>query len=184
MTSFGRIIGIGVDMASISRMHQLLAKHGEKFVKRIFHPSEIQQCPLVFSEAFATCSIVNNNTTSDLELLKKQQLRISQYYASRWAAKEATIKALGVSGIGSKQMFVYKNHQANLQILNNSITKLYPPLLKLEGSEINKIIKIALEEKHANDYVTHLSLSHEGDLAIANVIIEAIYTMDEINRNK
>jgi len=180
--SFGRIIGVGIDTTSISRMHRLLTKHGEPFVQRIFHPSEIDQCPLNFSEYFATTA---------LQDFSKQQQRIAQYYASRWAAKEATIKALGFSGIGSKQIYVYKQKPSIVEsasnkveniVLNNSITKLYPPLLKLEGREISKIIGVILEEKQANGYAAHLSLSHDGDMAIANVVIEVIYNSEEENK--
>nr|CAG4718520.1 unnamed protein product [Naegleria fowleri] len=212
MKNNSRIIGMGVDLTSISRMHKLLMKYGEKFVKRIYHPIEIDQCPYSFESAFhrsnTSIGTLNMNTTNNnspdnddhhvskreintrdqefnQHLLTQQhmvlQMKIAQYYASRWAAKEATIKALGVSGIGSKQMYVHKQQQTGhllsetSKISNNYRTRLFPPLLKLEGEEISKIVREILDERNANDYVTHLSLSHEGDMAIANVIIEAIY---------
>ncbi|KAG2379344.1 hypothetical protein C9374_007483 [Naegleria lovaniensis] len=187
-------------------MHKLLMKHGETFVKRIYHPMEIEQCPFSFESAFhhqindnihtndtnslhddELHNFVSDHTTQEFnqnlssqQQYKVMQMKIAQYYASRWAAKEATIKALGVSGIGSKQMYVHKQQKPTQtdiasKIPNNYRTRLFPPLLKLEGEEISKILKEILDERNASDYVTHLSLSHEGDMAIANVIIEAIY---------
>ena len=60
----------GVDIIEIARLEQSLARHGERFLQRIYTPAEI--------ERYRT---------------RPQSL------AARWAAKEAVAKALG-TGIG------------------------------------------------------------------------------------
>ncbi len=62
------IQAIGVDMAEIDRIAQTIARHGERFVKRIFTAAEIAYCaPKAGAESFA----------------------------ARFAAKEAVFKAVG-----------------------------------------------------------------------------------------
>ena len=63
------ISGIGVDVTSVERIEQSLARLGERFAKRILHPEEM-----------------HHYTAS------KQPAR---YLAKRFAAKEAACKALG-----------------------------------------------------------------------------------------
>ncbi len=67
------MIGIGTDIVEISRIEQVLARHGERFINRVLVPAEREQC----AEA--------PNAT--------------RFLAKRFAAKEAISKALG-TGIG------------------------------------------------------------------------------------
>jgi holo-[acyl-carrier protein] synthase len=64
-----RIIGIGTDIIECLRIAQMIERHGELFINRVFTPHEIQYCQ---SRKLAT-----------------------QHFAGRWAAKEAILKALG-----------------------------------------------------------------------------------------
>jgi holo-[acyl-carrier protein] synthase len=63
------IIGIGSDLVDVRRIERTLARHGERFVARIFTPVE--------------------RATAD------RRARRSETYAKRFAAKEACAKALG-----------------------------------------------------------------------------------------
>ena len=63
------IIGIGSDLVDVRRIERTLARHGERFVARIFTPIE--------------------RATAD------RRARRSETYAKRFAAKEACAKALG-----------------------------------------------------------------------------------------
>jgi holo-[acyl-carrier protein] synthase len=65
-----RIHGIGCDAVSISRIARLVERYGERFLKRVYHPSEVAFC------------LKSSNP--------------SQSLAVRWAAKEAAFKALGL----------------------------------------------------------------------------------------
>lgn len=63
------IIGIGTDIIECLRIAQMIERHGELFITRVYTPHEIQYCQ---SRKLAT-----------------------QHFAGRWAAKEAILKALG-----------------------------------------------------------------------------------------
>jgi holo-[acyl-carrier protein] synthase len=63
------VIGIGTDIVECLRIAQMIERHGELFLTRVFTPPEIEYCS---SRKAAT-----------------------QHYAGRWAAKEAILKALG-----------------------------------------------------------------------------------------
>ncbi len=64
-----QIIGIGTDIIECLRIAQMIERHGELFVRRVYTDHEI-----------AYCSTKKAST---------------QHYAGRWAAKEAVLKALG-----------------------------------------------------------------------------------------
>ena len=63
------ILGLGSDLIDIRRVEKVLAKHGERFVNRVFTPVEIAKS-------------------------ERRRLRAASY-AKRFAAKEACAKALG-----------------------------------------------------------------------------------------
>jgi holo-[acyl-carrier protein] synthase len=63
------ILGIGSDLIDIRRVEKVIAKHGERFISRIF---------------------------TDVERAKAERRKLSvETYAKRFAAKEACSKALG-----------------------------------------------------------------------------------------
>jgi holo-[acyl-carrier protein] synthase len=64
-----RVIGLGTDIIECSRIGEMIQKHGEIFLNRVFTQQEISYC--------------RSRKTSN------------QHYAGRWAAKEAALKALG-----------------------------------------------------------------------------------------
>ena len=63
------IVGLGVDIAEVERIQAAIGRHGQPFLKRVFTPNEIEYCER-FRNKF-------------------------ERYAGRFAAKEATMKALG-----------------------------------------------------------------------------------------
>jgi holo-[acyl-carrier protein] synthase len=64
------IRGLGVDLVSVKRMEEAVARHGEKLLNRVFTPREIEYC---MSKGFP-----------------------AQHLAGRWAIKEAFFKAMGI----------------------------------------------------------------------------------------
>ncbi len=69
----GTLIGLGCDLIEVARIQAILAKHGERFLKRIFTEEEQVYC---------------------------NSLKYShKHYAARWAAKEAVSKCF-TTGIG------------------------------------------------------------------------------------
>lgn len=75
------IIGLGLDIVEMSRIARAWERFGERFAEKILHPEE-------------------------LEALREPKV---QYLASRFAAKEAAVKALGTGfsqGIGPTDVAV------------------------------------------------------------------------------
>ncbi len=67
------ILGLGTDIVECLRIAQMIERHGELFVTRVYTPHEIEYCS---SRKSAT-----------------------QHFAGRWAAKEAVLKAIGTGWI-------------------------------------------------------------------------------------
>jgi holo-[acyl-carrier protein] synthase len=63
------VIGIGTDIVETSRIAQMIERHGELFLDRVYTPHEVGYCSV--------------------------RKAATQHYAGRWAAKEAVLKALG-----------------------------------------------------------------------------------------
>jgi holo-[acyl-carrier protein] synthase len=63
------VIGIGTDIVECLRIAQMIERHGELFLTRVFTAREIEYC--------------------------SARKAATQHYAGRWAAKEAILKALG-----------------------------------------------------------------------------------------
>lgn len=71
------IVGLGTDIVEIVRIGEMIERHGEAFLNRIYTPEEIQYC--------------------------QKRKHCNEAFAGRWAAKEAVMKALGtgfIRGIG------------------------------------------------------------------------------------
>ena len=66
-----QILGIGTDIIECLRIAQMIERHGELFIQRVYTELEISYCS---TKSAAT-----------------------QHYAGGWAAKEAVLKALGTS---------------------------------------------------------------------------------------
>ncbi len=64
-----KVIGIGTDIIECLRIAQMIERHGELFINRVYTPLEIRYC--------------------------SSRKQATQHYAGRWAAKEAVLKALG-----------------------------------------------------------------------------------------
>jgi holo-[acyl-carrier protein] synthase len=63
------IVGTGIDIVEVLRIAQMIEKHGELFITRVYTDHEIEYC--------------------------SGRKAATQHYAGRWAAKEAVLKALG-----------------------------------------------------------------------------------------
>ncbi len=88
------IAGIGTVFVECLRIAQMIERHGELFLARVYTPREIEYCS---SRKAAT-----------------------QHYAGRWAAKEAVLKAMGTGwarGIGWHDIEVRNDEGGRLSIL-------------------------------------------------------------------
>jgi len=124
------IVGHGVDLAPVARIASMRERHSERFLARVFTPEE---------QAYAS----------------DRPRRIDEHLAARFAAKEATLKALGTGLTGG------------IRWTDISIERLESgaPTLRLRGAAA-----AAGERIGARRWV--VSLSHAGGMAIASVIAE------------
>jgi holo-[acyl-carrier protein] synthase len=127
------IHGIGTDICQIPRIAQALARHGERFARRILGPDEL----LVYAERST-----------------RAPARGVRYVATRFAAKEAFSKALG---LGLRPPVTWPA----VQMLNDADGK---PALVCSG---------ALHEYMEHNRLTaQVSVSDEQEYAVAFVIVE------------
>lgn len=123
------ISGIGTDIVEIGRIREMLNKHPESFLDRVFTDME-------------------RNEASG----KKSPV---EYYAGRWAVKEAVSKALGC-GIGESCAW------KEIEIANDERGK---PHASLSG----KARETADSKQIKN---VHVSISHEEHYACAFAVLE------------
>jgi len=122
------IIGIGVDLTQISRIESLLEKWGDRFAQRVF-------------------------TEDERDYASNKGLP-ARHYAARFAAKEATLKALGTP-TGARWH--------DMEVVGGGTRR---PTLVLAGA-----VELAARELGVQSI--HLTLTHEVDMACAVVIAEA-----------
>ncbi len=123
-----QIIGLGNDIVNIARIEAAIARFGDKFLRKIFTSEEI--------------AAANNITHAK---------RKSGYYAKRFAAKEALVKALGTGftkGVGFR----------DIAVLNDEYGK---PVVFV----YNKL-KTLLNQANI-----HISLSDDYPFAMATVLL-------------
>ena len=124
------MIGIGIDVVPVERMQQLLDRHGDRALQRLFTPNEIARA----------------------KDLAHQVL----FLAGRLAAKEAAYKALSAEGadlgIGWQSMEIERLEDGR-------------PRLVLHGPALARFNALGATR-------CHVSLSHDGGIAAAIVMIE------------
>jgi len=101
------IVGIGIDTVSISRLEKLIQLRGEKFLRKVFSQSEIE------------------------EGMKRE--KNASFFAARFAAREAFAKALGTGfrrGVSIRDIEVKK---ADLGRPELSFTARVEEMLKANG---------------------------------------------------
>ena len=129
------IAGIGTDLLQLARIEQAYARHGQRFVQRILGPQETE----VFQRRH-----------------QRDPKRGLRYLATRFAAKEAFSKAIG---LGMHDPMAW----SRMQTLNMRGGK---PFVALSGR---------LAEWYAERFGTaHVSVSDERDVVMAFVVIEAL----------
>ena len=123
------IVGMGIDIAEVERVKAAIERHGEAFLRRVYTPRERQYC----------------------EKFKNKYER----YAGRFAAKEATMKALGTGWSRGVRW-------ADVEVVRQSGGR---PTISLAG-EAAKVASALGVERVA------LSITHTSAQAFAQVIFE------------
>jgi len=122
------IVGIGTDLAVIARMRHMVARWDDRFLRRVFTEGEIAYC--------------------------RRRRDPIPHFAARFAAKEATLKALGTGlrmGIKWREIEVRRERgQAPTIVLTGQCRAI---ALARGGSRVL------------------LSLTHDGDYALAQAML-------------
>lgn len=127
------IFGIGTDICDIARITTTLTRRGERFAQKVLGPHEIE----VFRERCA-----------------RVEARGASYLATRFSAKEAFSKAIG---LGMRMPMTWRD----CEIVKAASGK---PEIRLHG---------ALREWfEARDLLAHVSVSDESSYACAFVVVE------------
>jgi holo-[acyl-carrier protein] synthase len=123
------VVGIGIDVVEIARIRRLRERWQDRFLQRVFTEAEL---------AYALC-----------------RHDPAQHLAARFAAKEATLKALGTGlsmGVRWREMEVRRPRgQAPCLMLSGRTAEL------ADARGIRRL---------------HVSLSHDAGLAVAQVLAE------------
>ena len=101
------IVGIGIDTVSVSRLEKLIQLRGEKFLRKVFSQSEIE------------------------EGMKRE--KNASFFAARFAAREAFAKALGTGfrrGVSIRDIEVKKTDLGRPEL---SFTARVEDMLKANG---------------------------------------------------
>jgi len=123
------VVGVGVDLVQIARIRRAMERWQDRFLRRVFTPDEV---------AYA---------------LRRRDP--AEHLAARFAAKEATLKALGTGltmGVRWREMEVQRERGAR-------------PRLHLTG-------RTAALGAERGIRVFHVSLTHDGEYAMAQVLAE------------
>ncbi len=123
----GQVFGIGTDIIEVERIEAMLSRHDETFLQRVFTAEETRYC--------------------------SQHKASSQHFAGRWAAKEATLKALGTGWA------------RGIQWTDIEITNLAggAPRIELHGTALEYATQRGIREMK-------ISISHCKAFAVACVI--------------
>jgi len=125
------IIGLGTDIVEVSRVSEVRKRHDGAFERKVYTPAEREK---------------------GLDRKKGAD----HFFAGRWAAKEAIVKALG-TGFGPECGW------QDIEILNDDVGR---PILTLTGAGRETAEKLGIK-------VWHLTISHEKHYASAVAVAEA-----------
>ena len=123
------VVGIGVDIVEVERIRGIVERQGDRFLRRVFSDEELRYC--------------------------RRCAHPEQRLATRFAAKEAVLKALGV-GWSKGTRFRDVEVRAN---------ELGAPSVELHGRALEISRSLGVER-------LHVSLSHDTRYAVAQVVAE------------
>ena len=123
------ILGIGLDLVEVARVRASVRRSGERFAKRVFTPDEIAYCA--------------------------GRARKFEHLAARFAAKEATLKALGTGITGWASM-------QEVEVVRDAAGR---PKIRLRGGVLRRARSLGVK-------AAHLSISHTEGVAAAVVVLE------------
>ncbi len=132
------IIGLGEDLVEIKRIQRLIEEKGDRFLQKCFTTSEIE--------------LADNHKTDD---------RRVSYFAKRFAAKEACLKALGT---GMREGLSWHD----MSVSNDDLGR---PVLTVSNGVAERLLSLVPSGQQPR---IHITLADEAGLAKATVILETV----------
>ena len=132
------IVGLGEDLVEIDRIAKLIEKRGDVFLQKCFTVKEIDSA--------------NKLPTENRKIA---------YFAKRYAAKEACLKAIGT---GMREGLSWQDMETG----NDDLGR---PVMTLSGGVAKKLSYLVQDPLKPQ---IHITLSDEAGLAKATVILEAV----------
>ena len=143
------ILGVGIDIVEVNRLKSWVVYSKQKQL-RVLSESELEECIKRY----------------DLKSSSVFSQQVLEFFASRFAAKEAFYKALSAAlvtlGITHKT-FSFEFARQHVQVIKGTWDL---PVLDIDWNAFEKKIGTKLPDLHA-----HLSLSHEKGYAVSCVIL-------------
>ena len=139
------IVGSGIDVVEIERVERALARHGRRFEERVFHPNEIAGCR---GNEIAGCS--GREVAGG-----RGGRRAAPFYAQRFAAKEALMKAVGTGWARGVRW-------VDIEVVGRS-----------GGFGIELHGEVANVARRRGVAYIHLGLGRSRSLALATVLLDA-----------
>ena len=132
------ILGIGTDITECLRIAQMIERHGELFIARVYTPQEIQYC--------------------------QSRKQSTQHFAGRWAAKEAVLKAVGT---GWRRGISWRDVEIRNQLGGKPVVALFGGLREVaEELGIGQIlVSISHCRSHATAYALALERTDDEESA-------------------
>lgn len=144
------IFGIGTDIQRVDRIREALARHGERFVERILGPEEI----LLYRRRSARDEAHAGAYTTE---------RGITFLATRFAAKEAISKALG---LGMRMPMRWRA----AQILKERSGK---PRVATD-----EVLGAWMRER---SLIAHVTLTDDADYAVAFAVVERVESLESLS---
>lgn len=155
------MIRLGTDIIYIPRIQAVIKRFGKRFLERVYTPTEQQNSG--YDENILTRTSINK-------------------LAGRWAAKEAVVKALGTGwqGVGYTDVEICRHISGMPYVtLYNNAAAVAAAIRVGNGEiggvgEVERNISFTCPTSPPDRHEWQLSLSHDGDYAIATAIFIAI----------
>ncbi|KAG2760705.1 hypothetical protein PC129_g10659 [Phytophthora cactorum] len=138
-----RVFGVGVDVALVSRLERSFARFGERLLTRAFHPQEIA------------------------EFYARPSAQRATFLASRWAVKEATFKAFQRYRVLFPEIHAVRRGGEELAVSTSLPVTENSKALRLQFSGETKALA-----KRLRLVEPKVSISHDGDYAVAYVLLQ------------
>ncbi|CAH0479479.1 unnamed protein product [Peronospora belbahrii] len=138
-----RVYGIGVDVTLVSRFERSFQRFGKRLLVRTLHPSEIT------------------------EFYARPSTKRATFLASRWAVKEATFKAFQCYRVRFPEIYTVQRGLETSTICTSLPVTNDSKALRLQFSGETQTLA-----KRLRLVEPHVSISHDGDYAMAYVVLQ------------